>query len=445
MTLQVLMTPDCQVICIGEDGQFYSRSLTDNGPIEGLVGLIQQGAHWYIRSVAEPVRWYDGATQRMVSLLPAQGVAFDVRGIGLNVLKANGHYLSVDWSGTIRFDTKDASAAAVLRFIPLDDLALLRDMMAKRWVCGPGGQQVGIELEKSTLEEIFIGNVKVSFEQFMEAARQSVKHGDLLLNEEWKVWRFTAFNPLIVIEAFGPQSLDELTLVLRSLSEVGQYHGAIMITTNQPEKDVLACVPELHDRATVQCVVVDDHDRFAALRTRARLMADPGMLEGYTPLVFVGSGVVFDGKLERFLGRSALARQISARGYCYHPEFSTDPQERAAIEEIKAGQTADLMVVPHVTLHRPYLEMAFDLLALCIREYGENAIPDEAQSILNYGLRQVGDFAPSLVETALHHECDVDLNPFHAIGLTGFGKDDDRVTRMERYYKSVKELWGVGA
>ncbi|MXV35519.1 MULTISPECIES: hypothetical protein [unclassified Saccharibacter] len=102
------------------------------------------------------------------------------------------------------------------------------------------------------------------------------------------------------------------------------------------------------------------------------------------------------------------------------------------------------MVVPHVTLHRPYLEKAFDLLSLCIKEYGENVIPREAQSILNYGLRQVGDFSPSLVETLLHHECDEELNPFHANGLSGFAADDKRHERMERYYKNVKELWGAG-
>ncbi|MXV35521.1 MULTISPECIES: hypothetical protein [unclassified Saccharibacter] len=43
MSLQVLMTPDCQVICVGEDGQFYARSLSSEGPLEGLVGLVQQG------------------------------------------------------------------------------------------------------------------------------------------------------------------------------------------------------------------------------------------------------------------------------------------------------------------------------------------------------------------------------------------------------------------
>lgn len=444
MSLQVLMTPDCQVICVGEDGQFYSRSLNSEGPIEGLVGLVQQGVHWYLRSVSQPVRWYDPVSKKMVSLLPAQGVAFDVRGVKLNLLRANGHYLSVDWSGHIRFDAKEPSAAAVLRFMALDELVLLREMLAKRWVCGPSGEHVRIEIEKSTVEELFIGDIKVSFEQFIEAARQSQHHGDLLLNEEWKVWRFTDYNPLIVIEAFGASSLEELPIALESLESLGQYHGEVMVTSNQPEGKVRAGFPPNHDSKTIRVVSVEDEDRFAALRTRARLMADPDMLADYTPLLFVEAGVVFDRNIESFLGRCALARYVSAKGYCYHPEFSTEPQERNVIAGLKEGQLSGLMVVPHVTLHRPYLEKAFDLLSLCIKEYGENVIPREAQSILNYGLRQVGDFSPSLVETLLHHECDEELNPFHANGLSGFLADDERHERMERYYKNVKELWGAG-
>ncbi|MXV35520.1 MULTISPECIES: hypothetical protein [unclassified Saccharibacter] len=261
-------------------------------------------------------------SKKMVSLLPAQGVAFDVRGVKLNLLRANGHYLSVDWSGHIRFDAKEPSAA-VLRFMALDELMLLREMLAKRWVCGPGGEHVRIEIEKSTVEELFIGDIKVSFEQFIEAARQSQQHGDLLLNEEWKVWRFTDYNPLIVIEAFGASSLTELPIALESLESLGQYHGEVMVTSNQPEGKVRACFPPHYDSKAIRVVSVEDADRFAALRTRARLMADPGMLADYTPLLFVEAGVVFDRNIESFLGRCALVRRVSARGYFHHPEFST--------------------------------------------------------------------------------------------------------------------------
>lgn len=444
MALQILMTSDCQVICVGENGKFYLRSLSDDVLLEEIVALTQRGTHWYLRSVVEPIRWYDVNERNMVSLFPAEAITLDNRGMGLNVLSVHNYYLSADWSGKISFDTQDASAAMVVRCVALDDILLLRKMVNENWVCGPEGRQVQIKLAQSTLENIIIGSVQVSFEQFIEAARQYEQHNELLLNEEWKIWRFVRYKPLIVMEVFEESALQELPIALQSLFEIGQYDGDVLIATDQSENEIKALISTVYESFVVRIVTVKNYDRFSSLRTRFRLIGNPDILDNYTPLVFMNSGIVFDAKIEEFLGRSALSRHILAQNYFYHPEFILNQKEHECAEKLDAGQTADLLVVPHIVRHRPYLEKAFDLLMLCIKEYGAQAIPMEASTIIVYGLRQVGDFSSNLLDQAVQYEGSVGLNSLYAGGFMTFKRDSGRHKRMTQYLNIVQKLWGDG-
>ncbi|MDF7675046.1 hypothetical protein PT277_06900 [Acetobacteraceae bacterium ESL0709] len=394
MPLQIIMTPECQVLHVGEDGNLHTSFIGRGLPKDRILCAYKQGGKYFLRTLGGAVKWYDVKKKAVSDLMPLDGVTVIAHAPNIYNILIDQKYLEVDWSGNPDFADHEGSQ---FRFLSEGDFDLLVRAVSGRWVCGPKGDVVTVDLRRSSVSDVLIGGIKVSFEQLLQALPEAFKTGELLLNEDWKVWRFVRYNPLLVIEAYGPDAPDELALVLDSLLENARYQDKIFILTdyNIAQLEKSGSLASFSGRVTF-LDVTETRKRHDYL-PRARLLREQSLLEGYGPVLFCSSGVVFGSEIETLLAKGALSRQVESLEYFYHPGFADKDQERDEALSLPSEGSGNIMLVPGMQAHQLYLEGAAALFEHCLTAYPQESLRPDGQMIINYALRRVRDFSSFLL------------------------------------------------
>lgn len=405
VSLQLIMTAEGKFLYVEDDGNLRACFFHENLPTDRLLCASRQDGQWFFRINGSAAKWYDLLNKKISDIRPLEGFTVVTRELNLYNICLNGIYLDFDWEGLPCLTSVSDEENGLFRFIPENDFNLLLKAMSHKWVCGPEGRIVTIDLHKSNVREIYIGNVKVNFDQLLQALPQADKTDELLLNEDWKVWRFVRYNPLVVFEAYGEDAAAELKPALASLTENGGYDGRVFILTDNDVtllKEAIFC-PIYADNLTFFDVSESRkrHDYFPKIL----LLKDTALLDDYAPVLFCSSGVLFGSGICAFLARASLYRKIESLAYFYHPEFCESQEEKTSVVELLPQENASLMVVPSMRTHRLYLEGAASLFEVCVKYYPEELLRFDGQAIINYALRRIRDFSSSHLSGHVMTKC----------------------------------------
>ncbi|UMM63469.1 hypothetical protein [Aristophania vespae] len=391
MSLQVIMASDYQILCLGENDSLKLSFLTNHIPPEKLIYAYQYAGEWFLRTKETVPRWYDLRTQTFSEIMPLNGIGLIAHSLNIFNLKVDDQYLYVDWDGKVKLSSSSKEDSALFRLIDSKKFEIFLKQISYRWVRGTKGDIVSINLHTSSLREINIGSAKIGFDQLFEALIESQKTGELLVNEEWKVWRFVRYNPLIILEAYGPDAVDELSVALCSLKDFAGYRDKVFILTDANHRLLEEKFCDIG--LSLQFFYVSPQEAQSSPLPRARLIKNPQFLDQYAPILFCSSGVVFGAPLDKLMTKVALSRQVEGLEYFFHPESPSSETEQKRAQNLLIGEGGSLMMVPNMAHHRIYLEAAFDLLERLIKEFGLKNLPQERQPLINYALRRVRDFS----------------------------------------------------
>lgn len=244
-------------------------------------------------------------------------------------LSTGTHYLCADAYDNIADDRLQASEWEHFLLLEPNEVTDLLTLLENRWVLHSRNHIV--ERHDIQLGESFtlrFGPLRLRLPDILPLSRvrrlTSPGSGAFyqadLFADGWKVERITLYRPLVYFCCFVKDDVyEQLRLSLQSLVEFAHYTDDVLIVCDRPPEAVLGLVPlELRGRVHVRQITVRRALDYMTARYR---IADWGPAEGFQPLLYTDTDVIFDLPLQPLLAELA-----------YHP-FITAPEEAVRVAD----------------------------------------------------------------------------------------------------------------
>ena len=207
-------------------------------------------------------------------------------------------------------DAADADSSFLA--VDIADIAVLRDVLAARWLVGTGGETERPETPiLAPGFELRFGAMAVDLRWNLPLNLGEWPHRLMLHREMWKLVRVFRYRPLVFFVAYGNANvLRQFGLNLTSLATVGEYDGEILAITDKTPTEIGAHLPP-GKTISVALLPIEARDRIAFIAARYAI-ADWPAAAAFQPLLYVDADMLFDKPVAPMLYELARADRICA-------------------------------------------------------------------------------------------------------------------------------------
>ena len=263
----------------------------------------------------------------------------------------------------------------------------------------------------------------------------------------WKLERFQLFRPLVYTTAFSsPIILEQLSLCLTSLQELGEFTGRIVVLTDLSHEEVCALCPNLspHRIKIFSLRPVD----FVGYVCSKYSILDNADFRHHQPLLFVDPDIIFDLPVAPMLAAAAASRRVCApledwnRLRAHSPIGATLLQLDNIEPRFASGFNGGTLSMPNVD--DPLAREFFDLVRAVIANTGYafgrefNAFAD--QEVANYVAWKAGDIDTVTLTPFVNHS--IPRRPYanHRRGIFHFWGYEaaEKVRQMTSYLAELR-------
>jgi hypothetical protein len=354
---------------------------------------------------------------------------------GLLTLEARGLLVCAEANGTLTLSRQVQGVWETFAPVSEQELDFLDEIRGRSWIASGGGGVIsGPEGIRLTAQfRAIVGEHNVPLRTLLGARHRQHADGWSMVYEGWKVERFTAFQPLVYLLAYGDaEDLACLGLALRALVEFGRYTGDIVIFSDRPPDQLQQVVPRGMER---QITVVDAaaHDQLDVAAMKY-LICDMPEFVSYRPLLYLGADVICNRPLDSILPALLQANRVCVPlglerldqpdVYGNHL-FAADVPERPRNGR---GFSTNVIGIPDLPVARRSFPVIVDSLYGLARSQGTRELGSRAdQPVANYVLHKTDDvdfeFMTELVATP--GSAEQPLSEIPRIGFTHFVEWED--------------------
>ncbi|UMM63467.1 hypothetical protein [Aristophania vespae] len=400
MNNYALLTHDFKIVKADSNGQLCAVTLSSLSSLDNIVYVSQRGADWSLLVTSPLKLWFDNQTRRVNRAFAAGAIAIEVEAQPsfCRLKLCEGGCLTVESSGEIIYQNKNDSYCDekdVFRFLSPTDLKILWHVAKHRWALDPDAIAIELNEFKSSFKEIHFGPLTLSLEVFLNFIKRSSYEKEIVFLAHNNIYRAVLLKPAILLAAFGEKVVNQLSVALESIADPGDFEGNIFIVTNVAHKGIERVVPhKLRPMCQFLHMEAYEYTDYIAIR---QTIISSGILDQYSPILYMDIDVVINVPLEGLLCRGALEKYFSAQIEYWHPDFreavSTGQllysQDPYPVEKREGGFNSGIFFLPNFSQNKAYFDRAFYTHMSYTTYYGRGVIPFPEQHVLNYALRKM--------------------------------------------------------
>jgi len=289
-------------------------------------------------------------------------------------------------------------------FLPISatELEMLRQILTNDWIIRSSGALVragSVALEHwYTLR---LGDLKLDLRDQLPFDAAHWPFRLTVLQDGWRIEQLCLYRPLIYFTAFNsPTVLSQFYISIRSLRELGQYRGRILLITDRPRDEIVANLPSaVADQLDLVHLAPNDQAGFVAARFK---ILDLDWAARFQPVMYMDADLVFDTAIEPMLCAVARSDQLSAPLEPFSPMRSAPCAGSGLIQleglspGFAVGFNFGTVGIPNLPAHASTLRLIRTIMMTHAALHGRTALGWLEQEVANYVSFRLTPFGPAI-------------------------------------------------